>query len=316
MGIEGKVAVVGAAGLVGSEVCAYLRRNEVDVSGVSRFRFPGAQVDLEELGVDCVSFDALWDDAIELPDARTLILQIDDPGLHHAMPEDETARKAVWKLHFEAVGKVALRYTIGRKRRPKPPAFVIHGSTPAVYGRHPEPRSEQDACVPVTEYGRVRMAQEHLLNFLAAQAETRCVNLRYYYANSLEGGILLDMAEKILCGESLGNQPDMRLQVIGLEDVARYTVLAAEKADRLPEAINVCHPTIWTMRTLAQRLRDVLGEGEVRFSSESGGREQSLIGNPAKLIDLFNEPRQELTPLMEGICSQAKHDLAADSEPM
>jgi len=314
MAIEGNTLVLGASGMVGSEVCAMLRRNDVSVTGAARFRFPGAQMDLEELGVTCVEFDAVWDDPIELPDARQVVFEIWDPSQHSVSPDDANARKAMWKLNYEAIGKVAMRYTTGRKRRPKPPALLINGSSGNVYGSHPDPRSERDALIPDTEYGRARMAQELLLQFLATQAETRCVNLRYYHSNAPDRGVLRKLADTILKGESLGDAPDQRIQVIGLDDFVRYTVLATESADRIPEAINICHPTIWTMRGLANRLRDILGEGDVRFDRDTGGTERSVIGNPAKVIELFGEPLQELTPLMEEVCAAAKEALA-EQEP-
>jgi len=314
MGIEGKALVLGASGMIGSEVCAMLRRSDVDVAGAARFRFPGAQMDLEELGVDCIEFDAVWDDPIELPDAKTVIFEVWDPTHRDAEPDDANTRKAIWQLNYEAIGRVAMRYTTGRKRRPKPPALLINGSSGDVYGSHPEPRSERDPCLPDREYGRSRMAQELLLHFLATQAETRCVNLRYYHANTPDAGLMRRVAELVLKGESLGSEPDRRVQVIGLDDLTRYTVLAAESGDRLPEAINICHPTIWTMRGLANRLRDILGRGEVRFDAEHGGTDRSVIGNPAKVIELFGEPRQELTLLMEDVCAAAVEDLAEATE--
>jgi len=235
MGIEGNVVVIGASGSIGLEVCRLLKRNDVPTTGTARFRFPGTEVDLKDLGVETLEHDAAWDDPMLLPDADRVLFEIWDPA--HTQERDDIAYRAnLWRLNVDAVSKIALRYTVGRKRRPKPPAFLINGSTGNVYGSHPLPRSERDALLPDTEYGRSRLVQEKMLSFLANQAETRAVHLRYYHANDVENGLLRDMAEVILAGDSLGDAPDERCSSVPSSARGRWCLTrptAAKNALRL-----------------------------------------------------------------------------------
>jgi len=55
--------------------------------------------------------------------------------------------------------------------------------------------------------------------------------------------------------------------------------------------VNVCHPRIWTVRELAEAIHQQLGRGEVRFDVDRGGQEQSLTGDPSKMVQLFGPPQ-------------------------
>jgi len=49
------------------------------------------------------------------------------------------------------------------------------------------------------------------------------------------------------------------------------------------------------------------------FDAAHGGEERSAIGNPAKVIDLFGEPQDDLLPLMEQVCAATLEDAAPQS---
>ena len=286
-----KVLVVGASGVIGRRLCRVLRDRSVDVVGLARFGDADRRRALEVIGVQTIPFDLLQDDPGALPDVRTVFLEIWDPSQHGG----KGAREAIWALNYTAIGRLVARYA-GR-------ADVINGCTGNVYGTGPDAKSEADPPRPNDEYGLARLAQEHLISFLCDRAGSKAIHLRYYHSNRPGFGRIHAIAKAVLAAESLGDQPDRRLQVIGLEDFVRCTVLAAERIDGLPRAVNVCHPRVWTLRELAERIARQLGSGQVVFDRQTGGHEDSVIGDPACMIEHFGPPREDLDELIARICA-------------
>jgi nucleoside-diphosphate-sugar epimerase len=287
--------VIGASGLVGSAICRSLRGGGKSVGGVARWGDQGVRADLHRLGVQTIHFDALKDDPACLPAARTVILEVWD---RRDLAATDTCER-IWALNFDAIGRIALRYA--------GTADFLNGSTGGVYGPHLHPRSENDPCKPDTDYGRARLAQERLLTLLCVKYGSRIAHLRYYYSNSQRSGVIRDLAEAILAGESLGDSPDERLQVIGREDFIRCTLEAEGRLAKEPLIVNVCHPRVWSKRQLAERIIAELGRGQVMFNADSGGAEHSYTGATKKMVDLFGPPREDL----DAIIALVAHTVAA-----
>jgi nucleoside-diphosphate-sugar epimerase len=288
--------VLGASGLVGLPLCRALRDLGQRVCGAARFRDDSARRALEDIGVETVRYDALRDDPAELPDTRRLYLEIWDPGQHGG----RGARSAIWELNFHAVGRVAARFADS--------AHIVNGCSGNVYGTGPQLRSESVPPRPDDEYGLARFAQERLLNYLARRGGRRAVHLRYYHSNAPDSGMIRRVAESVRRGESLGPAPDQRIQLIGRGDFVRCTVEAGRRVEEVPEEINICHPRVWTFRELADRCREELGTGEVVFDRPAGGEEASVLGDPARMIELFGPPREDIEQILRETCRAVREE--------
>jgi len=296
--------VLGASGRVGRPLCEALIGHCWCVHGAARFRDAAKREALVQLGVETISFDAQQDDAAALPDADTLFLEIWDP--RHIVGEH---LEDCWSLNFDAIGRVVQRYA--------DVADVINGSTVSLYGpRTDRPSCESDPPRPTpgrddVEYSLARAAQERLIDFLCDGTRSRVCHLRYCRSNDETSGAFRRMADCVLAGRSLGDAPDERTQLIGLTDFVRCTLLAAEAKANIPPIVNVCHPRAWTMRSLAQHIRDELGCGEIVFDQPEGGAAQSLWLSADLMIETFGPPTEDLDDLIARTCRRAKSDAGA-----
>ncbi|MEX0887338.1 MAG: NAD(P)-dependent oxidoreductase [Phycisphaeraceae bacterium] len=281
--------VLGASGRIGRRLCESLRDRGLTVHGAARFSDPAVRARLDALGVHTITYSAREDDPAMLPDVPLAFLELWAPA-EHSLPD---ARQRIWSLNYHAVGRVAARYA-GQ-------ADIINGCSGNVYGTHPEPRAETDPQRPDDEYGLARFAQEKLLDFLCDQRGSGLVHLRYYHANTPESGLVRRLAETIKAGDSLGPNPDERVQVIAMEDFIRCTLAAGERRDALPRAVNVCHPRLWTLRELAERLHAAMGTGAVRFDRDAGGVEHSTTGDATLMREHFGEPTGDVEALIDEV---------------
>lgn len=284
--------VLGATGMVGRPLCEAMAAEGWEVFGAARFSGDVTEDDLKAAGIEPVCFDVFESDPANLPDVELVFQEVWDP---RHLTEAETAdADEIWNLNFHAVGRVVQRYA-GM-------ADVVNGSTCSIYGSGDrEPMTEADTPLPDTEYALSRIAQEELINFLLNPTGCRALHLRYMHGNDERRGLIRRIAETVAKGESLGDAPDKRVQVIGLKDFVRCTATGPKVLANPSQIINVVHPRVWTMRELAERIHQALGRGDVVFDVERGGAEQSLTADPARMIEMFGEPQEDLDDLIERV---------------
>lgn len=275
--------VLGATGKVGRALCESLVGDGWIVHGAARCGDPARVEELRDLGVRVVRHDVTRDDPAALPDADLLFLEIWDP----------TKPDLIWPINFHGVGAVVERYA-GM-------ADIVNGCTINVYGAGPDAPTEDTPPRPDGEYGRSRFAQEKLIDYFCHRHGRCGIHVRYAHSNSATAGMLYRTARSILDGESLGPDPDARLQAIAIEDFVRVTKLAAERMTDPPTAVNCCHPRVWTRRELAEELRRRLGRGAVVFDRESGGVENSAYADPARMIEWFGPPEVSIDTLLDRV---------------
>lgn len=276
--------VIGVTGRVGSLLADSLLEHGWKVQGAARCSGAGQKEALAEKGIDVIPFDVLKDDPAALPDADVVFLEIWDPS----QPLN------IWPINFYGVGRIVERYA-GK-------ADFVNGCSSAVYGEHLQPNSETGTPPsPTTEYGRSRYCQERLIDYFCVTRGSRGIYLRYMHANSVKRGYVRRTAEKIIKGESIGDDPDARIQVIGIEDTVRMTRMAADRVDNPPEVVNCCHPRSWTKRELAEALLKKLGRGEVVFDVGTGGVEKSRYADTTKMVEWFGEPEVPVQTILDRV---------------
>lgn len=275
--------ILGISGKIGQAVALELKAQGWDVSGGARFSEPGSQKALEDQGIGTVRYDVTRDDPAILPEADVVFLEIWDPS----QPEQ------IWPINYYGVGKVVEHYA-GK-------ADFVNGCTINVYGNSAEQSSEETPCRPTNEYGRSRYSQERLIDYFCHRSGSRAIHVRYAHANSAESGVLRRYAEAIVAGESLGEDPDARVQVIGLEDFVRVTAAAADRVSHPPSVVNCCHPRVWTKRELAEALHSRLGRGEIVWGKQTGGLEDSAYATTDRMVEWFGQPQVPVETLLERV---------------
>ncbi|MFO7974426.1 MAG: NAD-dependent epimerase/dehydratase family protein [Candidatus Hydrogenedentota bacterium] len=283
-----RALVLGVTGMVGAALARALHDDGWQVFGAARGTDRTIALKLAKEGIEVMQYDVTTDDPGALPDVTVVFLEIWDPS----RPD------LTWDINFYGVGKVVERYA-GQ-------AEFVNGSTIDVYGSGPSLPAEEAPCRPDSEYGRSRFAQERLIDYFCYCSGSRGIHVRYAHANTAERGKVRRIAEAILAGESLGPNPDAKTQVISLEDFVRVTVAALQKAETRPIAVNCCHPRVWTERELATEIHRRLGKGKVVFGRESGGVEQSVVADPARMVKWFGQPRIPVNEVLERVCRLLK----------
>ena len=284
-----RALVLGVTGRIGSALAESLVQDSWRVYGAARFRGETAYKYTAANGITPIRFDVTQDDPAELPDVDVVFLEIWDPGQPAQM----------WDVNFFGVGRVVERYA--------GIADIVNGSTINVYGDGPDPASEETPTRPTSDYGRSRFAQEKLIDYFCWRGGKKGIHVRYAHANTVQAGLVRRMAETILARESLGPNPDARVQVMALEDTVHVTLAAVSRATCPPLAVNCCHPRVWTYRQLADTLQARLGRGSVVFDRETGGGEHSAYADVSRMLAWFGEPEVSLETLFERV-ARAVHD--------
>jgi nucleoside-diphosphate-sugar epimerase len=287
---ERKAMVIGTTGVVGSAVAEALLDGGWHVGGVARRTDVPAGEALAAKGATLRAFDVTRDDPADLPDADVLFLEIWDP----------TDEALIWPVNFYGVGRVVERYA--------GTADIVNGCTINVYGDSPHAPGEDAPCRPTSEYGRSRYAQERLIDYFCHRSGSKGIHVRYAHSNSAARGVVRRFAEKIIRGESLGPDPDARIQVIALEDFVRVTLGGLDHLASPPAVVNCCHPRVWTRRELADEIQERLGSGEVRFDRETGGEENSAYADVNRMLEWFGPPRVPLDTLLSRVVDAVLHE--------
>ena len=272
--------------MVGKPLAISLLADGWNVSGASRFGQPERREFLEAAGVGTIQFDMRCDDPRKLPDVQVLFLEV-----WEAATWGSSDRAYIWDTNYFSVGRVVERYC--------GVADVVNGCTINVYGNSTDAPNEATACQPSSEYGRSRYAQERLIDFFCYRGGKKGIHVRYAHANSATQGVIHRMAKAIIAGESLGPDPDAKLQVIGLEDFVRVTKGATAYMKNPPELLNCCGSRVWTQRELADAICRALGTGEVVFDRETGGLENSAYADTSRMVKWFGQPQLPVDALIE-----------------
>ena len=275
--------LLGATGKVGISLARTLKAGGWMVHGAARSSDSDRTQVAEDAGVNLIQYDVVDGDPTILPDVDVLFLEIWDPA-----NQDQT-----WETNFYGVTGVVERYA--------GIAHVVNGCTIGVYGPTPEPATEETPCRPTSEYGRSRFAQERMIDYFCRKGNKKGIHIRYAHSNSAQFGTIRRFADAIDQAKTLGSGPDMKIQVIAIEDFVRVTHQALDHISEPPAIVNCCHPKAWSYRELAEAIHDRLGRGEVVFDCESGGHEYSTWADVTRMIEWFGPPQIPVETLIDRV---------------
>lgn len=157
---------------------------------------------------------------------------------------------------------------------------LAYASSCAVYGDLPgDPKAETDPLSPGSPYAASKLANEAYGASWKALG-VPCVGLRYFNVfgerqdpHGAYGAVIPTFVSRALKGQVLQVHGDgsQGRDFVSVHDVAAANVAAAQRSECAGEVFNVGTGTMLTVRTLAERVVDVVGQGSVTFTEARPG---------------------------------------------
>jgi len=288
--IPGDIAVLGAGGKMGPTLCWMLRRafdelGQTDrrVFAVSRFSSAAPAEWLQQRKIDVVRCDFLDRAAVAaLPDIPNLIFMA---GQKFGTQSDPSA---TWVANTIVPAIIAERY---------PKARMVALSTGCVYPLKPwqGPGSDEtDALGPPGDYANSCVGRERVLTYFAQRHHSPLMLVRLCYAIDLRYGVLLDLAQKIWCGQPV----DLAMgatHVIWQGDANARIIECLGRATDPPSAVNLTGRERLLIRDLARRLGELL-DRPVHFTG--GEAPTAWVWNADKSYEWFGPPEVALEEML------------------
>jgi len=287
--LNSPLTILGAGGKMGPTLAWLVRRaaeaagHTLDVIAVSRFSDEGARHWLEARGVQTLSIDLLDREALkQLPEAAEVIYLV---GRKFGTSQNAAQ---TWAINTLAPAYVAERF---------PRARMVILSTGNVYPFVPVSSGgsvETDALTPLGEYGNASVARERLFEFFAQQNATPMTILRLNYAVDLRYGVLVDIARRVHAGETV-DVTTGHVNCIWQADANEMILRSLALAKAPPQVLNLTGPAVLSIRGLALRFGDLLGQ-TVHFSGTE--MDTALLSDPARACALLGPPPTALETVL------------------
>jgi nucleoside-diphosphate-sugar epimerase len=291
-GLTGDVVVLGAGGKMGPSLARRLRR-ATDAAGRSRriaavSRFGSREIveALERDGVEPLRCDLLDPAAVdELPSFENVLFLA---GMKFGASERPDL---TWALNTIVPANVARRFAGSR---------VVVFSTGNVYPLVLPAGGgcrESDPTGPVGEYAQSCLGRERVFEHYSRERGTPALLFRLFYAVDLRYGVLVDVACKVLSGETI----DLTVghaNVIWQGDACSYALRSLGLCSAPPRPLNVAGPETVAIRDLAERFGRRFGK-EPRLEGAEGP--VALLGDSSLCRSLLGEPEVGLDRLCEWV---------------
>lgn len=236
------VAVIGAAGFLGTALCRALRDDDIPVAAFTR-EIPF----LARSGAAAPGLTA----------ARTVFWLA--TSINPAVAEAQPARVAVDREEFRSMlAAVAAQ--------PRPPRVVLLSSGGTVYAPDvPPPYREDAATRPLGAYGRAKLEAEELLRSALPAGQAVAARVANAYGPGQRAasgqGVLAYWMHAVAEGRPITvlGDPATTRDFVHVDDVAGALLAIHRAAGPLPPAINVGSGRATSLRELAELVRDVTG---------------------------------------------------------
>ncbi len=290
--MKGDFLVLGAGGKMGPTLCRLVKKAVRDgkrrIYAVSRFSDPAVRDRLESAGIQTIRADLIERSAYaQLPDASNIFFLA---GMKFGASTEEPL---TWAMNTYVPALAAERWS-------GPAVRIAAFSTGNVYpfvDVGSGGADEQTQPEPLGEYAMSCLGRERIFQHFSATRGTRAVIIRLNYANELRYGILVDLAKKVLAGQTI----DLAMGYVNLiwqGDANNYVARSLSLASSPASVLNVAGPEVLSVRALAERIARMAG-ARARFT----GKEQptALLSDSARCVDLFGPPVVSLDSMLSQV---------------
>ena len=296
---SGNFAVLGAGGKMGFHLCLMLKRSlqalgrKQVVRAISRFGSIRAHEEFEAIGCEVFTADLSERDQLQqLPDSENLFYLA---GVKFGTANDPAL---LTKMNEMMPRHVAERFQNSN---------IVSFSTGCVYSFvTPESggSTESDETDPPGEYAKSCKGRELAFVEAASKFGTKSVLMRLNYSIDLRYGVLVDLARKVLDGESIDLTTGY-VNVIWQGDAIRHTIRSLEHVAAPPFILNVTGPEVL-------RVRDLASEFAKRFDREAifTGQEAptAWLNNASRSHAMFGEPEMSIGQMLDWVADWLKND--------
>ncbi len=291
-GLEGDIMILGVGGKMGPTLAALAKRSIDEanlhkrVIGVDLFQNSGVCEQLEQSGIETLSWDLLESDAVQkLPDVANIIFMV-------GMKFGTTGNNPLtWAINVYIPALVAQRFRSSR---------IVAVSTGNVYPFTPITSggaTEECPLQPLGDYAQSCLGRERMFQYFSQRFGTLGVLIRLAYAIDLRYGILLDVAQTVISRTPI-NLAMGHVNMIWQGDANAQIIRSLALCESPPKIINITSPEAISVRWLANRFGGLLGVKPIFESVES---DTALLLNAAMAQRLFGSPRVTLEQMIQWI---------------
>jgi nucleoside-diphosphate-sugar epimerase len=280
--LQGDIIVLGVGGKMGPSLARMAQRGSEAaglgrrVFGVSRFSNRQLPEQLKRWGIEPISCDLLDRAQLaRLPDAPNVIYM---PGMKFGSSGQQAK---TWAMNAYLPGLVCERFRSSR---------IVAFSTGNVNSMVPIASGgavETDEPRPVGEYSMSCLGRERVLEHFSHELNIPMAIIRLNYAVEMRYGVLVDIAQKVLRGETIDLSMG-HFNCIWQGDANAQTLAAFDHLTVPPNALIVTGPQTLRVRDVADALARLMGSGPPRFSGTESP--DALLANSAKATSLFGPP--------------------------
>jgi len=285
--LKGDILILGAGGKMGPSLARMARRaspSRYEVVAVSRFRSAETAAELCKHGVQVEYCDLLDRNQVaRLPESANVIYMA---GQKFGTVD---AAERFWMMNAVMPSIVAERYKNSR---------IVVFSTGCVYSfSKPETggSKETDPLNPPGEYANSCIARERVFSFYSREYNTPVLCLRLNYAIDLRYGVLRDVADKVW-NEQPVDVTMGHVNVIWQGDANARALQCLEKTSCPPTILNVTGPECLSVRTLAERLGQLMEK-----TPHITGHEASTawLSDASKSMEWFGSPTVSIDEMLQ-----------------
>ena len=280
--LEGDVLVLGVGGKMGPSLARMARRAsdlagaKRRVIGVSRFSTPALPNQLQAWGVEPLQCDLMDPAQLDkLPDSPNVVYMV-------GTKFGTTGQQArTWAMNAYLPATVATKYRQSR---------VVALSSGNVYALSPVALGgslETDDPGPVGEYAMSVLGRERILEHFSRANGTPMSVIRLFYAVEMRYGVLVDMARRVLAGQTI----DLAMGNLNCIWQADANAMALQSFDHLsspPLVLNLSGAEVLSVRRVCEAFAREFGK-PVTFSGTEAPT--ALLGNSQRCHRLYGYPR-------------------------
>ena len=278
--LEGDVIILGAGGKMGPSLAVRIGR-AIQTSGLKHKVIAVVRKDRDGLfrrlsdRVEVVETDLLHPHGFDnLPDAPNVVFMV---GRKFGSVGD---LPLTWATNGWVAGLAAQRFKHSRIV-----AFSTGNVYPFVSVDSPG-ANEHTTVAPVGEYAQSTLARERIFEYFSNIHRTPVLLSRLNYAIDLRYGVLLDICEKVVCGEPIDLTTGF-VNVIWQGDANSYCLRSFALCDSPAQVLNVTGQKILSVRAVAERFGHRFGKKPNFIGTEA---KSALLSDASRCAELLGAP--------------------------
>ncbi|MBA63495.1 MAG: epimerase [Planctomycetaceae bacterium] len=287
--LSGHLVMLGVGGKMGPTMVRMAQRaiqqsgSSLQLTAISRFSSRQTRARLEAWGVTTHSCDLLDPVAVKsLPDASYVV---NLSGFKFGAADNLAL---TWATNCEIPSAICRKYSSSQ---------IVAFSTGNVYGMVDVQSGgslENAELNPSGEYAMAALGRERIYEYYAKTFNRPVAIVRLNYATELRYGVLIDIASKVLAGETISLVMGY-LNAVWLGDANAMTLRCLELTETPARTINMTGPDVISVRHTAERIAELTGK-DVAFDGTE--LETALLSRAAHNYPEFGAPHLTLETMI------------------